>query len=448
MSTERVGWHAVLLALAVVLAGPAAAQQTLVIDGADALPVTGPRIANARIVVVDGHIAAVGPAAEVAIPDGAEVLDRRGRVVIPGLVDTHSHLGVYPRPDVPAHADGNEMSAPLQAGVRALDAIWPGDPGLRMALAGGVTTANIMPGSGNPVGGQTAYVKLRGATVEEMHIEGTLGGLKMANGENPKGVYGPRNKAPGTRMGVAALQRGLFVDAATYRTKWAKWRDKNDADEAPPARDLGLEAMVEVLEGRRTVHYHTHRADDIVTALRLREEFGFDLVLQHVSEGYMVADRIAAAQVPVSVIVVDSPGGKLEAANLGLVNAGILERAGVRVAIHTDDPITSSRLLLRSAALAVRGGMSERGALRAITLEAARMLRLDGRIGSLEDGKDADFVVLSGEPFSVYTKVIETWIDGERVFDRADPDDLRYAVGGFALRTPPEPLRPLEGGTP
>jgi imidazolonepropionase-like amidohydrolase len=208
--------------------------------------------------------------------------------------------------------------------------------------------------------------------------------------------------------------------------------------------------MVEVLEGRRTVHYHTHRADDIVTALRLRREFGFDLVLQHASEGFAVAERIAAARVPVSVIVLDSPGGKPEAVELGIENAGVLERAGVRVAIHSDDPITSSRLLLRSAALAVRGGMSERGALRAVTLEAARMLRLDGRIGSLEAGKDADFVVLSGEPFSVYTHVLETWIEGVRRFDRSDPEDLRYAVGGFATRAPLEPLPPVPaaGGAP
>jgi imidazolonepropionase-like amidohydrolase len=287
-------------------------------------------------VIEDGRIAAVGPAERVPLPEGAEIRERSGTVIIPGLVDTHSHLGLYPRPRVPAHADGNEASGPVQSAVRAIDAIWPGDPGIRMARAGGVTTANIMPGSGNVVGGQTAYVKLRGDTVEEMWIEGAVGGLKMANGENPKRVHGERKKAPQTRMAVAALQRALFVRAREYRQKWGTFREKkpHDREAEPPARDLALEPMVEVLEGKRTVHYHTHRADDIVTALRLRDEFGFDLVLQHVTEGFAVADEIARRGVPASIIVLDSPGGKHEAARLGIENGAALERAGVRVAIH------------------------------------------------------------------------------------------------------------------
>jgi imidazolonepropionase-like amidohydrolase len=298
-----------------------------------------------------------------------------------------------------------------------------------MALAGGVTTANIMPGSGNPVGGQTAYVKLRGRSVDEMLIDepGVLGGLKMAVGENPKRLGAEGARAPQTRMAVAALQRGLFVRAQDYRRK----KSEAKAD-APVALDLELEPILEVLDKKRTVHFHCHRADDIQTALRLQQEFGFDLVLQHVSEGFRVADEIARRGVPASIILVDSPGGKLEIEELGFENGAALERAGVRVAIHTDDPITQSRLMLRSAALAVRGGMSREAALRAVTLEAARMLRLEKRVGSLEVGKDADLVVLSGDPFSVYTHVLETWIEGERVFDRSDPRDRAYATGGFA----------------
>jgi imidazolonepropionase-like amidohydrolase len=403
-------------------AAPAAHAQVVVLDGADLLPVSGDRIPGGRVVMRDGKLAAVGRADAVRIPAGAEVRDHRGHVIVPGLVDTHSHLGLYPRPNVPAHSDGNETSGPVQSGVRALDAIWPGDPGIRMALAGGITTANIMPGSGNVVGGQTAYVKLHGRTVQEMLIPGSVGGLKLANGENPKRVYGGRKQAPQTRMKVAALQRDLFVRAQQYREKGGDEDGK---------RDLDLEPVIEVLEGTRTVHYHTHRADDILTALRLRDEFGFDLVLQHVSEGALVAQEIARRGVPCSIIVLDSPGGKHEAARLGIETGGVLERAGVPVAIHSDDPVTPSRLFLRSAALAVRGGMSEDAALRAVTLEAARMLRLDERLGSLEPGKDADLVVLSGEPFSVWTKVLETWIEGERVFDRSDPRQRGWATGGF-----------------
>jgi imidazolonepropionase-like amidohydrolase len=417
------------LLLAVIPAGLARAAGTLVISGAELVTVSGERIPNGRIVIADGKIAALGPAASVPVPEGAEVRDRAGALVIPGLVDTHSHLGVFALPRVPANADGNESSGPVQSALRALDGLWPGDPAIRMALAGGVTTANVMPGSGNPVGGQTVHVKLRGRTVDEMRIDdpATAGGLKLAAGENPKRGGAEGGRAPQTRMAVAALQRDLFVRAQEYRRKRAA---ASDAEPAP--LDLELEPVVEALEKKRTVHYHCHRADDIATALRLRQEFGFDLVLQHVTEGFELAGEIARAGVPASIIVLDSPGGKPEAGRLGFANGAALERAGVRVAIHTDDPITHSRLMLRSAAFAVRGGMSRDAALRAVTLEAARMLRLERRVGSLEVGKDADLVVLSGDPFSVYTHVLETYIEGERVFDRANPEDRRYAVGGFA----------------
>jgi imidazolonepropionase-like amidohydrolase len=306
-----------------------------------------------------------------------------------------------------------------------------------MARAGGVTTANLMPGSGNVVGGQTVYVKLRGGSVEEMRIHGrdghpVLGGMKMANGENPKRTWGALEKAPATRMGVAFLERKLFVEALEYREKWRLFREKKGGGE-PPARDLRLEPMLEVLAGDRLVHHHTHRADDILTVLRLADEFGHRVVLQHASEAHLVAREIAARGVPVSTIVVDAPGGKPEALELRFENAGLLERAGIKVAIHSDDLITSSRLLLRSAALAVRGGMSEAGALRAVTLHAAEMLDLGDRLGSLDPGKDADFVVLSGPPFSVRTRVLETWIEGELVYDFADPLDRLYQTGGFQV---------------
>ncbi len=198
-----------------------------------------------------------------------------------------------------------------------------------------------------------------------------------------------------------------------------------------PERNLGLEALIEALEGKRVVHHHTHRQDDILTVLRLQQEFGFRCVLHHVSEGWMVAEEIAAAGVPCSVIVIDSPGGKMEAANLSLTTGGVLDRAGVMVGFHTDDGITDSRLFLRSAALAVRAGMDRQSALRAVTLANARMLDLDQRVGSLTPGKDADFVVLSGDPFSVYTKVEQTWVEGQKVFDREDPKDRLFAVGGY-----------------
>jgi imidazolonepropionase-like amidohydrolase len=262
-----------------------------------------------------------------------------------------------------------------------------------------------------------------------------LGGMKMANGENPKRAGGAE-RAPSTRMGTAFLERQLFVEALAYRDRWRRYEEKRekDRDAEPPPRDLRLEPMLEVLDGRRLVHHHTHRADDILSVLRIADEFGHRVVLHHAVEAYLVADEIARRGVPVSTLVVDSPGGKAELLNLGLENPGMLERAGVPVAIHTDDFLTSSRLFLRSAALAVRGGMSEAGALSAVTLAAARMLDLDDRLGSLEPGKDADLVLLSGPPFSVRTRVLETWIEGERVFDASDPVDRLYQTGGFEVR--------------
>ena len=389
-------------------------------------------IANGVLVVVGGKVAFGGKADESWVPDKFEVRDMKGAVVIPGLVDTHSHIGLWGRPNVPANSDGNEMSGPVQSSGRALDAIQPDDPGIRMAVAGGITTANIMPGSGNVIGGQTLYVKLRGRTVEEMRITGLLpdgsiilGGLKMANGENPKGYGKNKQQAPFTRMKVAALQREQFVKAREYKAK-------KDAGEKVD-RDVALEPLVEVLERKRTVHFHCHRADDLMTAVRIAEEFGFELVLQHATEGYRVADILAKKKIPVSLTLVDSPGGKAEVMGLLEENAAILDKAGVAVTINTDDSVTESRFYLRTGAIAVRGGMSDIAALKALTITPAKLLHLDHRIGSLEKGKDADFVVLSGPPFSTYTHVLETYIDGKKLFDAADPLQVGYRDGGFAL---------------
>jgi imidazolonepropionase-like amidohydrolase len=427
----------VLLVSAVLAPLTRAADQPIVYRGAKIHTAAGTPIEKGVLVVQGGKIIAVGPEGKVDVPKGAEVRDLSGKVIIPGLVDTHSHIGLWSRPHVEANSDGNEGSGPVQSGLRALDAITPNDPGIRMAVGGGVTTANIMPGSGNVIGGQTVYVKLHGNTIEEMLVKGkVLGGLKMANGENPKRFNFERNKAaPGTRMKLAALQREQFVKAREYLKKWQNYRQakKEGKEVAEPERDINLEPLAEVLERKRTVHFHSHRADDLMSAVRLSREFGFELVLQHATEGYRVVEELARLKVPCSLTLVDSPGGKLEAVGLLEENAAILDRAGVKVAINTDDGITESRFFLRTGAIAVRGGMSEDAALRALTRHGAEMLHLDHRLGSLEKGKDADFVVLSGPPFSVYTHVLETYIDGKRRFNRADSKDRPYQTGGFAL---------------
>jgi imidazolonepropionase-like amidohydrolase len=400
-------------------------------------PVAGDVIERGTLVVAEGRIVAVGRTEAVRVPDDAVVIDATRKVVMPGVVDTHSHIGIGPRPAVPAHGDTNESTAPLTPQLRAIDAIWPGDPGIRMAVAGGITTANIMPGSSNVIGGQTAYVKLRGNTIDEMSIDGAIGGMKMANGENPISSYGSRNQTPSTRMAVAALARQAFHGAQTYQAEKDAWDRKSTrerADSTPPKVDIGNEALLEVLRGERIVHHHTHRADDILAVVRLADEFGLRVVIQHGTEADRVSDILAARDIPVSLIVVDAPGGKHEAVNLSIESGGRLERAGVRVAIHSDDWVINSRFLIREAALAVRGGMSERAALEALTIRAAEMLDLGDRVGSLEPGKDADFVVLSGEPFALETRVLETWIEGEKVFDRSIPEHRRYATGGFGVQ--------------
>ncbi|MDX1980598.1 MAG: amidohydrolase family protein [Bryobacteraceae bacterium] len=406
-------WICGLMAAAALAQSPPVA-----FTGARIIPVSGPEIANGTIVIEGGKITAVG--ASVTIPAGAQRFDARGKVIMPGLVDTHSHIG---------GVDGGDASNAIHPDVRVLDSINVRDARLQKAQAGGITVANVMPGSGLLNSGQTIYIKLRdGKTIDELALRrsdgSVMGGMKFANGTNPRGAS-PR---PGTRAKAAAMAREQFIKAQEYRDKVRA--AGTDATKLPP-RDLRMEGLVEVLDGRRVAHFHTHRHDDILTALRLAKEFSFKFVLQHVSDGWAVPNEIAAAKAPCSLILIDSPGGKIEAKDNNYPTAGILDRAGALVGFHTDDSVTDSRWFLRSAGLALRGGLSREKALYGMTMAGAIMLELQDRIGSLEAGKDADFVLLSGDPLSVYTHVLETWVDGRKVFDRADPKDRLYAEGGY-----------------
>jgi imidazolonepropionase-like amidohydrolase len=388
--------------------------------GAHIIPVVGAEIDNGVLLVQGGKIVAVGPADTVNVPQIAERHEVAGKIIMPGLVDTHSHIAG------PAGGDG---SAPIQPDTRVIDAINVRDAGIQKAQAGGITMANVMPGSGHLLSGQTVYLKLRdGKTIDDLMIklpDGSMaGGMKMANGTNSIRAA----PFPGTRAKSAALVREQFVKAREYRDKLARFA--NDPEKRP-TRDLSMEALLEVLDGKRMVHFHTHRHDDILSVLRLQREFGFRVVLHHVSEGWKVADQIALAKAPCSVIVIDAPGGKPEAEDLSFTTGAVLDKAGVLVGFHTDDGITDSRLFLRSGALAMRYGLPRDRALLAMTLNGAKMLDLGDRTGSLEVGKDADFIVLSGDPFSVYSHVLLTYVEGIKVFDREDPKDRLYAVGGY-----------------
>lgn len=414
------------LATVLLCLTPALAQdKTRAFVGAEIVTISGATIKNGVLLVQGGKIVAVGERGSVKIPSDAVTIDVSGKVIMPGLVDSHSHVGG------PAGGDG---SSPIQSDVRVLDSIDVRESSMMRARAGGITTVNIMPGSGHLSSGQTVYVKLRlGNTIEDLVIRDAqghiAGGLKMANGTNSirAGGGGP---FPGTRAKSVALVREQFVKAQDYREKLRRAGD--DVTKRPP-RDLLMETLVEVLDGKRLVHFHTHRHDDILSVLRLAKEFGFRVVLHHVSEGWKVAKEIAAAGVPCSVIVVDSPGGKLEAVDMRFETAEILVQAGVLVGFHTDDYITDSRLFLRSAGLAVRAGMPRDKALYAMTMAGARMLDLQDRVGTLEKGKDADFIILSGDPLSVYTHVLQTIVEGNVVFDRNKPADRIYATGGYGV---------------
>ncbi len=400
-----------------------AAAQVTVFQGAKIIPINSEPIDDGILVIEDTKIKAVGTPDEINIPSDAEIIDVSGKVIMPGLVDSHSHIG---------EGDGGDRSSALHPDVRILDAINPRSDSFKKALAGGITSVNVMPGSGHLMSGRTVYLKLREAnTVEDMLFvddqeQQVAGGLKMANGTNPLGD-GP---FPGTRAKSAAMVRELFIKAQEYKQK--KENAQANSEEMP-TRDIGMETLVEVLNGERIVHHHTHRHDDILTAIRLSNEFDYRLVLHHVSEAWKVAEEIAEAEVPASIIVLDSPGGKLEAVDIRYENGAVLEDAGATVGYHTDASITDTRLFLRSAAFGVRAGMSRDAALRAVTIANAEMMDIDDRTGTLEPGKDADFIVLSGNPLSVYTHVEQTWVEGNKRFDRANPEDKDYATGGYGV---------------
>jgi imidazolonepropionase-like amidohydrolase len=400
-----------------------AQKEATALINAKVFPVNAEPIENGALVIQNGKIIFVGKADELK-GSFENIIDVSGKVILPGLVDTHSHIG---------EGDGGDRSSTTHPDVRILDAIDPNSDTFKKAIAGGITTVNVMPGSGHLMSGQTVYLKLRkdSKAIEDMlfcedPLNDICGGLKMANGTNSL------REPPftGTRGKSAAVIRQLFIKAVEYKSQI----DRAAGDpEKMPARNIEMEALLEVLDGRRIVQHHTHRADDIITVIRLSKEFGFKVVLHHVSEGWKVAEEIAEANVPCSIIMIDSPGGKLEAVNLIYKTGAVLEEAGVDVAYHTDDGITDSRFFLRSAAFGVRAGMSYNKSIEALTLAGARMLGLENRVGSLEKGKDADFIILSGDPLSLYTRVEQTWVEGEKVFDINDPESRKYSLGGYEV---------------
>jgi imidazolonepropionase-like amidohydrolase len=388
---------------------------SVAIAGGYVVPVEGEPIDGGTVLIIDGRIAAVG-GPDLKPPPGVDVRDASGRWVLPGLVDAHTHLGAREEGEGWAGHDTNELTGPVQAHVRVLDAINPADEGFRDAIAGGVLAAGVTPGSGNPIGGQTVAIRCWGRTVDDMVLRSPAG-MKSALGENPKRVLGERRVNPSSRLGTAAAIRAALIEALGYLEKEKDQEGEQPERERPAqSRDLKLEALGRVLRREVPWRQHCHRADDIATALRLADEFGYDLVIDHGTEGYLIADKIAAAGVPVVTGPLITARSKVELRNRTMANPGLLAAAGVTVAIATDHPVVPVHLLILQAALAVREGLDRDTALRAVTITPARIMRVADQVGSLERGKDGDVVIWSGDPFDVMSRVESAYIGGREVY--------------------------------
>jgi imidazolonepropionase-like amidohydrolase len=404
--------------------------QTILITHATVLTGTGERIDDGSVLLRDGKVAAVGPG--LTAPEGAVVIDATGRWVTPGIIDVHSHLGLYPSPGVTAHEDGNEATAPVTAEVWAEHSIWPQDPGFRHALAGGVTSMLILPGSANLIGGRGVAVKnVYSRTVQGMKFPGAPHALKMACGENPKRVYGGRKQAPSTRMGNVAGYRQAWADAQKYQREWQQYRKAveagEDVDKEVPERDLRLETLVGVLEGRILVHNHCYRADEMAIMLDVAKEFGYKVTaFHHAIEAYKIADLLAAEGV-CAAMWADWWGFKMEALDTVRENVALVDavRGGCAI-VHSDSAEGIQRLNQEAAKVLGAANRSDipvtrEQAIRWITINPARAMGIADQTGSLEVGKMADVVLWSGDPFSVYSKAEKVFIDGALLYDRNDP---------------------------
>jgi imidazolonepropionase-like amidohydrolase len=384
------------------------------IVGGRIVPIDGPPVDDGVLLIEDGRISAVG-GADLAVPEGAQVVDAAGKWVLPGFVEAHGHLGVSEEGEGWAGSDVNETTDPITAQVRVIDAINPDEQGWRDAVIGGVLAVNVNPGSANPVGGQTAALKSYGGTVDDRLLRAPAG-MKSALGENPKRVYGDKKQTPATRLGTAAVIRAALVEAQNYLAKIDAEAAKPVADRAPIARDLKLEALGLVLRRQIPWRQHCHRADDIATAIRISEEFGYELVIDHGTEAHLVADKLAERGIPVIIGPLFTSRSKVELRNRSLANPGRLDRAGVTIAITTDHPVVPINFLVHQATLAVKEGLDRDTALRALTVNPAKILGIEDRLGSLTVGKDADLCIWSGDPLDVMQRVERAFIDGREIY--------------------------------
>jgi imidazolonepropionase-like amidohydrolase len=384
---------------------------TLAVVGGHGVPVSSAPITGGTVIVTDGVITAVGNA-DTPIPDGAEVVDVSGSWVVPGFVESHGHLGVHEDGEGWSGNDTNEMTDPNGSRFRAIDGIDIEEVGFRDALRGGVTTAVIKPGSGNPIGGRTVAIKTWGGRTVDEQILAMDVSVKSALGENPKRVWGDKKQTPATRLGVASVLRDAFVAAQNYADKRAAAEGKDE----PFERDLGKETLAAVLTGELLWDQHCHRHDDIATAVRLAEEFGYTLVVNHGTEAHKIADVLAEKQIPVIFGPLLTSRSKVELRDRAIGNLALLAAAGVKVAITTDHPVVPIDQIRLQAILAVRDGLPAETAIEALTANPADILRLNDRVGALEPGRDGDVVVWSGDPLAVDSRVQRVFIEGRTVY--------------------------------
>ena len=407
------------------------ATRPVALVGATVLTATGEEIANGTVLMEDGKIAAVG--AGLPVPAGYRAIDARGKWVTPGVIDAHSHLGAWSQPDsVGALNDVNEMTDPNTAQMWVEHSIWPQDPGFDTAREAGVTTLMVLPGSANLFGGRTVTLKnVPSATVQGMKFPDAPYGIKIACGENPKRVYGARGRSPATRMGNVAGYRKAWIDAADYARKWDRWESGGRTGE-PPKRDLQLETLAGVLKGEIFVQNHCYRSDEMANMIDIAHEFGFRIrAFHHANEAYKIAPLLVKEDICVATWA-NWWGYKMEVFDAIEENAALVEAAGGCAIIHSDDPVLIQRLNQEAAvalSAAWRAGLKieKARAIRWFTANPARALGIADRVGTLEPGKNADVVLWSADPFSIYARADKVWIDGGLVFDRDDPSYRRHS---------------------
>jgi imidazolonepropionase-like amidohydrolase len=411
-----------------------------VIRHATAFTGDGQQINDATLVFGDGVIKAIG-GPELASPAGAVEIDGTGKFVTPGIIDVHSHLGDYPSPGVTGNSDGNEATDPVTPEVWAEHSVWPQDPGFSRALVnGGVTTLQILPGSANLFGGRSVVLKnVPGRTVQEMKFPDAPYGLKMACGENPKRVYGSKGKMPSTRMGNIALARETWIKARAYKREWDKYEAKGGD---MPERDLAMDTLKGVLEGKILIHNHCYRADEMANMIDMSKEFGYHIAsFEHAVEGYKIADLLRDNNICASMWA-DWYGFKMEAYDGIKENIPLVHNAGACAIVHSDDPNGIQRLNQEAAKAlgdGIRAGipnLSEAVAWEWLSRNPAKALGILDKTGTLTAGKGADVVLWNGDPFSDYSRPERVWIDGAEMYDANDPK--KRPVSDFELGQPGE----------